>query len=355
MKILFRSTVGEFYRQRAGFFLIIILLAFGFLSAREHTGIAIFLLAGKSGTISLAVMWISYTLMAQIFWNALWSSPAYSFVYHTRLIPVVRRLAWLGALATGFLVPPLLYGIWIVNVVLNEGIFPRAIPVFCTWLVMWLLLVLWSERKLRTQDTAVIKKISPVALHFKRPVSWTFWTLEWLFRDKSLTLLLCKAGAVLFTVATLAYYGTDDYDFRLPAIGLSIATLANIGLSYEVFHWETGIWPWSRSLPVSFLTRAIRLALVHFIILVPDFLLTIRYGYPLLTPDEILQIFFIQISLLLWYHSTLYKEKVLLEDSLGTVFILFIVLTILILYSVPPGLLAVTLLAWGGLNYYRRA
>lgn len=354
MKTLFRSTVGEFYRQRAGFFLIIILLAFGFLSAREHAGIASFLLAGKSGTISLVVIWASYTLMAQIFWNALWSLPAYSFVYHTRLVPSARRLGWLGTLAAGFLIPPLLYGIWIVNVAVSEGIFLRSIPVFCTWLAMWLVLVLWSERKLRNQDTAVIKKAAPAALRFKRPASWTFWTLEWLFREKSLTLLLCKAGAVLVTAATLAYYGTDDYDIRLPAIGLSIAALANIGLSYEIFHWETGIWPWSRSLPVSFPARAMRLVLVHFFILVPDFLLTVRYGYTLLGFDEMSQIFFMQLSLLLWYHSTLYKENILLEDSLGPVFILFIALTILILYSVPPGLPAAALLAWGCLNYYRR-
>ena len=355
MEMLFRSTVGEFYRQRAGFFLTVILLAFGFLSAREHTGIAIFLLSGRYGMICLAVTWALYTLMTQAFWNALWSSPEYSFVYHTRLIPVWRRLCWLGALAAGFLIPPLLYGLWIINVALSEGIFAGSIPVFSTWLILWALLILWSERKLRNQDTAVTQKAVPVALRFKRPVSWVFWTLEWLFREKSLTLLLCKGGAALFTVATLAYYGTDDYDLRLPAVGLSIAALANIGLSYEVFHWETGTWLWSRSLPVPFATRIRRLVLVHFFLLLPDFLLTIRYGYLLLGAGELAEIFFLQISLLLWYHGTLYKDKILLEDSLGIVFILFIALTILILYNIPPAVLAAVLLTWGCLNYYRRA
>ncbi len=353
MKTLFRSTVGEFYRQRAGFFLVIILLAFGFLSAREHAGIALFLLADRYGMISLAAVWVLYTLMTQIFWNTLWSSPGYSFVYHTRLLPVARRLCWLGLLAAGFLIPPLLYGAWIVNVALGEEIFTRSIPVFRIWLGMWLLLVLWADHKLRNQDTAVSKKVVPATLRFKRPVSWVFWTLEWLFREKSLTLLLCKAGSLLFTIATLAYYGTDDYDLRLPAIGLSMAALANIGLSYEVFHWETDIWLWSRSLPVSFPTRIRRLVLVHFFLLVPDFLLTIRYGYQLLDLGEMSGIFFLQLSLLLWYHSSLYKEKPLLEDSLGAVFILFIVLTILILYNIPLALLAGALLAGGCLNYYR--
>jgi len=354
MHTLFRSTVGEFYRQRAGFFLIVILLAFGFLSAREHVGIAVFLLADKYGMISLAIVWVLYTLMAQIFWNALWSSPGYSFVYHARLLPAARRFSWLGVLAAGFLIPPLLYGAWIVNVALGEGIFDRSIPVLCIWAGMWLVLILWANRKLSNQDTAVSKKNVPAALRFKRPVSWVFWTLEWLLREKSLTLLLCKAGSLLFTITTLAYYGTDDYDLRLPAIGLSMAVLANIGLSYEVFHWETNIWPWARSLPISFLTRTGRLILVHFLLLAPDFLLTIRYGYHLLGFDEMSKIFFLQLSVLLWYHSSLYKEKPLLEDSLGAVFILFIVLTVLILYSTPLVLLAAALLAGGFLNFYRR-
>ncbi len=355
MKALFRATVGEFYRQRAGFFLVIILLAFGFLSAREHAGIAVFLVSGRHGIISLATLWASYTLMAQVFWNTLWSSPRYSFVYHTRLLPAGRRLCWLGALAAGFLIPPLLYGAWIAHIAVNEGIFTRSIPVFAIWLAMWLLLILRADHKLRNQDTAISKKATPGRLRFKRPVSWAFWTLEWIFREKSLTLLLCKTGSLLFTAGTLTYYGTDDYDLRLPAIGLSMAALANTGLSYEIFRWETGIWLWSRSLPLSSLTRMRRLTLIHFLLLVPDFLLTIRYGYSLLSFDEMARIFLLQLSLLLWYHSSLYKEKPLLEDSLGVVFVVFIIATILILYSIPLLVLAGALLVVACLNYYRLA
>ncbi len=92
MKTLFQATVSEFYRQRAGFFLTVTFLAFGFMKAREHRAIASFLVSDYYGIAILLAIWSAYALMCLTFWNYLWTSIEYTFVYNARLVPAIKRL-----------------------------------------------------------------------------------------------------------------------------------------------------------------------------------------------------------------------------------------------------------------------
>ncbi|GAA4440721.1 hypothetical protein GCM10023091_24750 [Ravibacter arvi] len=355
MKTLYRSTVSEFYRQHAGFFLAVILLAFGFLSGGEHKALAMFFVTDKTGPPYLAAIWAAYWVLVRVFWSSLWASPPYVFIYQTRLLPPAIRFYRLAVLAAGLLLPAIAYGIWIIGNAAQAGLLPGAVKVTGILLIYWACLVFSADWQLKHQNIAANRKSLPVRFWFRRPASWIFWTAEWLIREKGLTLLLCKLGVTLFTICTLLYFGTDDYDIRLPAIGLSIATLANIGISYEIWHWENDIWRWRRSLPIPLLTRAFLLIGIHLLILVPDFLLSIRYANGLLTFPELAQLFLLQLAILLAYHGLLYKKDAPLDESLGAVFKWAIVLTLLILYRVPLPALAASLLLSGGWNYYKWA
>src|SRR5690606_24960391 len=159
-----------------------------------------------------------------------------------------------------------------------------------------------------------------------------------------LTLLLCKLGAAIGTAATLLYYGTDTYDLRLPAIGLSVSTLANIGLSYEIFQWDQKQWQWGQTLPLSLARRAFDLAAIHFLLLVPDFLIIVRYGWHLLRVGDLLQLILLQLCILLAYHSDLYRTRLPLEKMLGRVFVGVVTLTLMVLYKIQLPILACILL-----------
>lgn len=354
MKTLFIATVGEFYKQRAGFFLTVVLLAFGFMGAGEHRALASFLASGAVGLAVLLVLWLAYTLMCGVFWNSLWRARAYTFVYHARLAPALKKLTWLGGIAAGFLIPVLLYGVWVIKTASGDSNLTGVFSVAGFWLLLWCSLVVLGNYLLNNQDTASKKTSLPAFASFKRPPNRVFWAVEWLVREKALTLLICKTGAAVFTAATLLYYGTDDYDVRLPAIGLLFAVLMNIGISHEIFHWETEIWRWGRSLPIPVSKRVAEVVVLHLLVLLPDTAVMLRYGFALLSIPEILQLLLLQGSFLLWYHGTLYRTEKSLEDSLTVVFRVFIPLTLLILYRVPLPLISAGFL---GVFYwqYRRA
>jgi hypothetical protein len=333
MKILMISTVQAFFRQRAGMFFVLMGLLFGFMSSREHYGFALFFLTDPFGMYYLVVIWGLYTLLCAHFISNLWTQPDYHFIYNTRLWPNTKRMIRFVMMALGFLQPILYYGIYIISIARQDKLLHRVWPIFIFYALLSMTLVLVAEHRIRTPRFFHAKGKTVFNWPFPRPVSWIYWSIEWLFREKGLTLLCCKIGAIGVFICTLIYYQTDTYDIRLPAIGLTLGYLLNIGLSYELFRWENEIWLWNRSLPVSRVVRFTRTLRIHAILIIPETLIAVRYN--VIAALEILQLYVLGLSVILIFHSYLYKRGGLLEDMMKPVLSGFVVLTFLILYKIP--------------------
>lgn len=246
MKTLLISTVREFFRQRAGFFLVAVFLIFGFLTSREHYAFALFFLTDEWGMAILFGVWGIYTVLCAQFIAHQWQRPEYVFLHNVRLWPPAKRFFRLFLMALGFIQPLLFYGMYVLSIARQESVLSDGWPLFVFWPLLCLVLVGVMEWQLRYPDVASSARKAGVGLPFKRPTSMVFWTLEWLVRERGLTLLLTKLGAILFVTATLVYDSTGDYDLRLPALGFTLAYLMNVGLSQELYVWENHVWLWGR-------------------------------------------------------------------------------------------------------------
>ncbi|GHB60216.1 hypothetical protein [Persicitalea jodogahamensis] len=351
MKVLLLSTVREFYRQRAGFFLVVIFILFGFLTGREHYAFAHFFLTDEWGMSALLVAWVAYTLLCAQFLAHQLTRPEYVILHSTFLWPPWKRMRRLMVMALGFILPLIFYGIYVLTIARQENILKRTWPIFPYWLLLSLVLVAVAEWRLRNPDIATATKIA-FRLPFRRPANFIFWTLEWLLRERGFTLLLSKAGVFLFMIAALVYDSTGTYDLRLPAVGFTLAYLLNAGLSYELYRWENEIWLWGKSLPFGKTTRFGRILILHAILLLPEAFLAVSYGTRL-EWYELAQLYALGVSTLLLYHAQLYRRQLLLEETLQTVAIGFIILTLVILYKIPVALLALILLSGAWLGWRR--
>jgi hypothetical protein len=338
MKVLLISTVREFFRQRAGAFFVLLGVILGFMSSREHYAFALFFLTDRFGMLYLFLIWLIYTVFCAQFVRRLWSEPSYTFVYNSRLWDFGKRWWRFGLMALGFLQPILLYAVYIVVIAKQDHLLARTWPVFLFFLILILLISGTAEWRVRYPYVFAARAMPVRRWPFRRPVSWTYWTLEWLVRERGLTLLFCKVGALGVVLGTLLYYKTGTYDIRLPAVGMSLGFLLNAGISFEFYRWEREVWLWNRSLPLSVFGRFGRVLLLHSIILIPELLIAIRQQA--LTIAELLQLFALGVSLLVFFHIYLYKKKGLLEDLMQPVLLAFVVLTLLILYKIPLLVLA---------------
>jgi hypothetical protein len=344
MKVLLISTVREFYRQRAGVFFVMMGVLLGFLSSREHYAFALFFLTDRFGMLWLFLIWLTYAVFCAQFIRRLWSQNEYVFVYNSRLWNFGKRWARYGLMALGFLQPLMLYGLYLVVIAKQDGLLARAWPVLLFSLILTLLISGTAEWQVRHPQIFTNRSLKVIKWPFRRPVSWIYWTLEWLVRERGLTLLFCKIGASGVVLGTILYYKSGIYDIRLPAIGLSLGYLLNMGISFEIYRWESEVWLWNRSLPQSVLSRFCRMLALHAIILIPETLIAIRQGG--LNFTELIQLFALGWCLLVLFHTNLYKKKALLENLMQPVLLGFVVLTLLILYKVPPLLIASSILAF---------
>jgi len=348
MKILMISTVREFFRQRAGMFFVILGVLLGFMSSREHYSFALFFLTDPFGMHYLLVIWLIYCLLCIQFLIKLWSLPEYTFIYNSRLWIVSKRLTRFFLLALGLLQPLIYYGFYVVSIASQDGLLHRIWPICLYYVLLSTIVVFAAEWRIR-HPHVYQKPIKTVfRWPFPRPASWIYWSMEWLLREKALTFLVCKIGAIGIVMGTLLYYSTGTYDIRLPAIGMSLGYLLNIGLSYELYRWESDIWLWGRTLPTSPFRRLLRLLALHALIILPETLVSLRQNA--LPFVEVLQLYGLGLSLLILFHVYLYKKGGLLEDTMQPVLLGFVVLTLLILYKSPIPAIAGTIFVF---SYYK--
>lgn len=351
MKILMIATVQTFFRQRAGLFFVLLGILFGFMGSREHYGFAVFFLNDPFGLYYLAAIWTLYTLLCAHFVSNLWTQPDYHFILETRLWPDSKRFIRFMIMALGFLQPILYYGIYIIIIARQDALLHRVWPIFIFYTLLGTTLVFVAEHRIRNPKISHMSNTTVFTWPFRRPASWVYWSMEWLFREKGLTLLFCKIGAAGIAIGTLIYYQTDTYDIRLPAIGLTLGYLLNIGLSYELFRWENEIWLWNRSLPASRRIRFLRILLLHAIFILPETLMIVRYQ--VISILEVVQLYTLGLSALMLFHSYVYKRGGLLEDMMKPVLSGFVILTFLILYKIPVWGIAGAGLLLSGYLFYR--
>ncbi len=336
------STVQEFYKARVGLFFVLIVVLFGFLSGVEHRAIALFFLGSNLGISSLFIVWLLYTFLCGQFILQLWKTPAYHFVYQTRLWSKAKQIKRFGWMAFGILQPLAYYGIFLFYIAFQEnkwlGFWPVPL-IFCALVLLILAITIW---RIQNPVLYVAKdKSSLFKIPIIRPKSMIYWSLEYLIRQKSVTLLLSKFAVIIIFNAALSYYSIGEFDIRMPAWCLSLAYLLNLGLSYELYRWDTEIMIWARSLPIFLKTRYNRLLFSHVLLLLPETVLFFKSNE--LTFVEMASIYVLGWSLIMLFHTWFYYSKKSLEDSIQTVLFAFVALTFAILYKVSILLLAVVL------------
>ncbi len=352
--MLHDCIVTEFYKQRIGFFVVSAAFAFGILSGREHVNIAQTALTNLPFLGLICSLWTGYTLMVIQWIRHHLSLPEYRFLYALRTIRSGQRMRYFLYTTLQLLAPVLLYGLFIVCIAFQKNILMPVIilvSVIALLIMSTLLLLEWLIRHPAIRSQSVRRK----TLNLKRPVSFSYWTLEWLLRERTLTLLITKTASAVLIAGVILYYQTGEYDLRLPALGLTLATLLNTGLSAELFSWQNHTWLWLRSLPVSPQKQIIRILTIHFTILLPEIVITWRYGWGSLQWWEMIQLNLFCLTLILLVHSLFYLLNQTLEEMVRLLFWLFIGLTFIIMYKTSISVVAAIMLVVAGINYKKRS
>ena len=341
LTFLSRIFVGPFYVRNAGTFLVLMLLAFGFLSATEHRALIMAALGSALFLGIVFVLWTVYLLKTVSFiWQEL-TAPEHLFLQTFRLVPAPKRLALWLTIQTGLLFPVLAYGGWMLQIAKQVERWESFVATAAFVLLLLVVGAVLADFRLRHPNPNVLRLPN---LAVKLPYE-LFFPVYWL-RHEPLSFVLTKAFSCLLLMGVCRLYPTDDYDQRLLLIGLLLAVLGHAQVGAQVSAFERKHLLFLPNLPLSWAQRFSRYVLTYGLLWLPEGLILLR-NYPVgISLDYVIWLWLTGWGWLLLLHSVAYGYEILPERWLSGIVAAFVVGLLAIMFGLTVGIWLV--LGWLG-------
>lgn len=338
--MLQKAIVQEYYRRNVGFFLVVLLFAFGFLRKIEHIAIAQYVLQSYFLMGMVFGLWTLYSLKTIAFVRRQFGHPAYQFLYQLRLFPARVRWFQLAFMQANLLIPIMAYSVFMLYLGVGLQTWASNILIIC-FLVFLTLAPLWLyERMLRHPNPE--QTIGKIRNYFNQRITWPYPTffIRYLLQHQAVLLALTKGFSCLILLGVLLLYPTDDYDERLLSLGMLFATIAHVILVYQHYEFEHQQLPLLRNLPILLSKRFVQYLLIYSLLLFPEVIILLRNW-----PESVKYVFLLRLVIfgignLLLIHNILFvkhlKQDKLTERAFWGVIIGFF----LVMFRLDVGVIA---------------
>jgi len=331
-RLLLQSLVKPFYRQNAGFFLFLFLVFFGVVAPSQQLSYHYSLIRGLlDSPVFLGIVlaaWFLYALKCHNWVAASMASPELAFLH--LLAHRNKRDAFLSwmTIQTILFLPVSFYALAVTCVALYQGRYEPALTVQGTILLLHLTAAARYSYLSYHPGTATATFFP--TRHRNRanaPPYWSFFIRYWLHSNKALLLgLKVFGGAILYLLLKDPdpYY----YDVRMPFLIYSLALFGHGVLIYRCRELEEKRLRFYRGLPVSNVNRFIPIAVLYFLLLLPEMLTIGWLTSVAVRPKDALGFILSGYSVLLLLHSVLKTAALKMGDfmklSLGLFGILYV-------------------------------
>ena len=354
-RILFKTITRAFYQQNTGFFLFLLLVAFGLFRGSDHVLFAD--LGLQTWPILIGVffsIWVLYTLKVIQFVLKSFTDPKQEFLYVLRLIPKEKQFGLLFSVHYVLLQPILAYGLFVCarGISTSEWISVGGILSFLGLLLV--VPVLWYMKALQAPNDLQNRKYYFSTLlntRFSKP--YPFFFLFHLLKEQKMLLFSTKVLSAFFIVGVCRLFTTDSYDHRLVSIGILLSVMAHTQLTARFHGFENQHLLFSRNLPFSLAQRFFLQALSYGLLLIPDLILLAKNLPGPIPYSFLLSGVMFQWGLLLAWHHFQYVNPGNPERSSMVLFSGFFISLLLIMFKVPVAMIGVIFLGIGAVLFWR--
>ncbi|SOD81490.1 hypothetical protein [Spirosoma fluviale] len=330
LTVLNRVFVSAFYARNAGTFLVILLVAFGFLSAVEHKAL---ITAALGSPLLLALvfgLWGLYLLKTVSFVRQELGAPEHLFLQTFWLIPTPARLTMWFGVQLALLFPIITYGGWMVQIATVYRRWDSLTAIVLVLVGLTITGVALADYRLRHPNPGSLQ-LPYVSIPLRYEL---FFPTYWL-RHEPLSLVLTKAFSCLLLVGVCRLYPTDDYDQRLLLIGLLLAVLGHTQVGGQVSAFEHKYLLLLQNLPFTQLQRFGRYTLMYGLIWLPELLVLLRNCPTDIRLDYILWLWLAGWGWILLLHALAYPQTIDPERWLSGILAGFIGGLLLIMFGLP--------------------
>ncbi len=344
-RVVYRCLVAEFYRRNLGLFLVVLLLAGGFLSSVEHIALARYAMQLPLVLGAYGALWALYALKTVQFVGQTLREPAFEILFFLRIVPVRTRWLLLAGAQAALLGPVVGYAVF----VMVYGYAPGAewalatVPGFLVLMTLSAVLRYDSWLKNPHADQRRRSLSAWMTQRWRQP--YPIYFIQHALRAEPVLLLLTKLGTGFVLWGVCRLYPTDDYDGRLLALGVLLAAAVQGPLLVAWKEFEDQKLLFLRNLPFSLAQRAGFYLLTTALLWLPEMLLLLRYRPEGVSRDFQLGVAAFGLALNALFFSSLFGKSRSLEELMPRLFWGVIAGFFGVMFRVPVGGLVVGCLA----------
>jgi hypothetical protein len=334
-KILHLILVQQYYRQNALFIFVILMGAFGFLSATEHLTLIRHALAHPSLMYLVFTVWTVHGIKTTAYAVQALGLKQNEFLHHLHLFSRQKRL-WSFFMVQFQLVQlTFLYSLCMMVVSWQEGNLPVGLAGVLFHVLLCGAGAVLMERKCTRPDWRLPRILPRWGVLFP---DWSFFPYH-LLTQQTVLFFLSKGFSTGILMAVCVLFPTDDYDIRLLGLGAVLAAFSLTVIFQTWIFYEGRYFDFVRNLPLSLSERFLKYAVIVVILVLPECLVFLR-NWPL----ELGWVSFLQVALLMYGVGLglyFYQRWDGASDNLKPVVYSAIGLCILVMFRMPLALLGV--------------
>lgn len=353
---LMNRVIGmPFYQRNAGFFLFLFIAFFGIVPGSQlisyHRTLIEAMLESWAFLTAVSFIWLLYGWKCYQFVMKILSEPQQQFLYLTGCLPAKDQFRSMLQAQVFIFLPVAIYALIVAVTGFLTGSPEAAVFVMLVNILICLISTQLYIRRLRKPDSGSLI-FGSTFFKWKITKTYPLFFIWQLLNEMKALFVVTKFFSVIILLAFLNGFFLDTYDSRVVMLGLMAGITAHCVLVFEFRKFEDSLLEFYRNLPVPMIKRILHLAIVYFLILVPEWFLFALSIPDRLQPEDIWWLPFFGTGMLILYHCILYRPPLDMERYLQWVFAIAAVLFFLILYHLF--FLIVVLLSGASLFFFHR-
>jgi hypothetical protein len=336
MSVPMAVFVRQFYLANSSFFLLIVVLAGGFMRSIDHIILAEFFISTPLVTMIPVSLWVLYAIKVINFDLQTLKENENQFLFCIPFLSASTQWSIACRVATLQLFPVFLYALFLCAVAWKYAMTMSIVIVLLSSVLLLIVVAVVILRSL--QSPHYEKQLSwlsqLVNTRFTKP--YILFYIEWVTRQQFVMMVSSKILSVLIMFGITALYKTDIYDSRLLMIGVLFASYANITLIQAQHYFENFQLAWIRGLAISLFRRILLTTTVILLVILPESAVLMKTFPSAALPwtNYVYSIGFMA-SILLLFYSLLFRRHHNQKEAMPMVFAFAIVCFLLVLSKIP--------------------
>lgn len=342
-KVLVRTIVIEFYKENAGFLLIVMGLGFGFLKTPQHIDIASALAFKPIFYLAPVALWALYAIKTLNFAFRIKRLPQNWFLTDVNALKrsKLKRLAIF--IQVLLLAPVLGYSGFMIFIAVDLGQVSSVVILIIANLLILMTSAHFFYRRLIQPVDSTISNSFKTWTHLL-PKSYPFLLIHHLAKRHGVSLLLAKLSSIAITLGASAVFHLEGIDLRLLALGILLSSAVNANFSFKYNEFEKTSLRLYRNLPVSKMHLLGNDIITYLILSLPEFLVFFGNNISHVSLIVLIKTALILPATCLLYHTIVRTKSMDIDQFVKYVFFITAFLFFVILGHVNLLFITATLL-----------